>query len=33
MAENAKNGMDAKKGNVWTCKAYKVYIDSSGPKD
>ena len=33
IAENVKNGMDAKKGNFWTCKACKVSIDSSEPKD
>ena len=33
MAENAKNDMNAKKRNVWTCNACKVSIDSSGPKD
>ena len=24
------NGVDAKKGNVWTCKACKVTINTSG---
>ena len=33
MAENDKNGMDAKKGNLWTSNACKVPIESSGPKD
>ena len=31
MAENDKNGMDAKEGNLWTSKACKVSIDSPGP--
>ena len=33
MAENAKNGKEAKKGNFWTFKACKMSIDSSEPKD
>ena len=27
-----KNGIDAKKENIWTSKACKVYIDYPGPK-